>query len=64
MELSDLERLQLEALIASIPRPLSALPLTREELDERWTAYERGGRQGMTWEEVKLRARQSAGIEN
>ena len=63
MELTDLERSQLvDALLPSIPHPLSAQPLTREELDERWAAYVRGGKQGKTWDEVKQRARERAGI--
>lgn len=64
MQLTDLERSQLvDALLTSVPNQIvTAPPLTRSELDERWAAYQKGGGQGMTWEEVRLRSRQRAGI--
>ena len=64
MQLSDLERSQLvDALLPSVPdRFVPRSPLTRAELDERWTAYQIGGGQGLSWEEVRLRSRERAGI--
>ncbi len=64
MQLSDLERSQLvDALLSSITdRFTQALPLTRTELDERWAAYQHSGGKGLSWEEVRLRSRERAGI--
>jgi putative addiction module component (TIGR02574 family) len=64
MQLSDSERSQLvDALIPSIAeRFVPDSPLTRAELDERWTAYQLGGGKGLSWEEVRLRSRERAGI--
>ncbi len=63
MKLSDLERSQLvEALLPSVaPLGINFASLTREELDERWEAYQRSGSAGENWEEVRIRARQRAG---
>ncbi|MFN0018227.1 MAG: addiction module protein [Pirellulaceae bacterium] len=64
MQLTDLERSQLvDALLVSVPGRFSpGAPLTRAELDERWAAYQQGGGQGLTWEEVRSRSRERAGI--
>ena len=64
MQLSDSERSQLvDALVPSIAdRFVPDLPLTRTELDERWAAYQHSGGKGLSWEEVRLRSRERAGI--
>ena len=64
MQLSDSERSQLvDALVPSIAdRFVPDSPLTRTELDERWTAYQIGGGKGLNWEEVRMRSRLRAGI--
>ena len=64
MQLSDLERTKLvDALLPSVSdRLVPPSPLTRQELDERWAAYERNGAKGMSWEEVRMRSRARAGI--
>jgi len=64
MQLTDLERSQLvDALLTSVPDRFSpGAPLTRSELDERWAAYQQGGGQAMTWDEVRLRSHERAGI--
>lgn len=64
MQLTELERSQLvDALLTSVPDRFSPkAPLTRTELDERWAAYQKGGGHGISWEEVRLRSRERAGI--